>query len=131
MTKQTQKQAIVMVHPFDSQYYETQGDYLEERENILKGDEDLYILINKVEETRRRLYQRKVNIISTEECNPKPRMGWKELSRILKDYPEVVFCGAELHLKENGKPYTGCVLDAFEKTQVQNKWIYLAGCWTE
>ena len=130
MTKKKSREAIVMVHPFDSPKYETQQDYLEERDALLRGGEkDLYVLTNKVEETRERLGCREAGVISTEEANPKPRMGWKHLSRILRDYEEVVFCGAELHFKENGKPCNGEVLDVFQKIKHSNKYIYFACCW--
>ena len=130
MERQRSNEAVVMVHPFDSEEYETQQDYLDERNELIRDPEtNLFILTNNPDETRRRLEGRAAGIISTREANPKPLMGWKLLSNILVPYSELAFCGAELHLTKENKPYTGCVLDAFRKITHSNKYIYFAGCW--
>lgn len=124
------RRAFVMVHPFDDALYEAQPDYIEERDAILRSESDLYVLTCDVPHTREALGGRKAGVISTEQaCNPKPKMGWRLLSKTFEGYDELIFCGAELHLGADGRPYTGCVLDAFEKVSHPNKWIYLAACW--
>lgn len=124
-----QNKAIVLVHPFDSTLYESQRKYLLQRNKIIREEKNLFVLAFDLQETLYRIGPRPQTIIATQEANPQPRIGWERFSEMLKGYDEVIFTGAELHLDETNTPYTGCVLDAFEKTNVPFKKINRDACW--
>ena len=121
---------VVLVHPFDSESYDSQPDFCNARERLVRGDSQLVILTNRPNETRKRIGKRDCEIIETKEFDPEPLCGWTDLSRRLQQYDRPVHvCGAELYLNQNGVPYRGCVFVAYERIDVKSKRIALDNCW--
>lgn len=125
------KKIEVMVHPFDCDFYDEQESFVRAKAEKLRGSNDLLILASNPEQTRKAIGDRDAIIMNAWDYNAEPVEGWRIYNSRLENYEEVIISGAELHLDKDGKPYQGCVLHAFERTETPNKRIDVASCYIE